>query len=353
VASPANVGPAAARDNRRACSSLLHAVQPTGIVAAMEPGDLGLLVTLDALLQEGSVTKAAQRLGLSTPAMSHALARIRDKLGDPLLVRAGRGMVLTPRAEQLKPRVHEVVAGAAQVLAPAQPFAPRSLARGFAILATDHVLLVLGRELDALLRAEAPGVDLRFIPNSPDDPEALRRGAADLAVGIYGELPPEMRTRPLLTDRHVCVVRDGHPEVGARLTLDQYTRLQHVQIAPRGAPGGYVDDVLRGLGRARRVARAVPFFGAALHLVAETDYLLTVPERAARAMAPRFGLRLLEPPIELRPYALGLLWHPRFDADEGHRWLREALIRAARVRASDAHRGARTRLDPPARKRKT
>ncbi len=323
-----------------------------GIVPTMEPGDLGLLVTLDALLQECSVTRAAKRLGLSTPAMSHALARIRDKLGDPLLVRAGRGMVLTPRAAELRPRVREVVAGAEQALAPKQPFAPQSLARAFRILATDHVLLVLGLEVDRILRAEAPAVDLRFAPNSPDDPEALRQGAADLAVGIYGELPPEMRTRPLLTDRHVCLVRDGHPEVGARLTLAQYTGLPHVQIAPRGAPGGYVDDTLRGLGHTRRVARAVPFFVAGLHLVAETDYLLTAPERVARAMAPRFGLRILEPPLELRPYTLSLLWHPRFDADEGHRWLRDALVRAARARASDTHRGARTRLDPGARRRK-
>lgn len=318
----------------------------------MQPGELALLVTLDALLQEVSVTRAARRLGLSTPAMSHALARIREKLGDPLLVRAGRGMVLTPRAAQLKPRVREVVAGAAEVLAPDQPFSARSLARSFTILATDHVLLVLGLELDRLVAEEAPGVDLRFAPNTPDDPAALREGAADLAVGIYGEMPPELRTRPLLTDRHVCLVREGHPDVGARLTIDQYTRMLHVQIAPRGAPGGYVDDVLRAQGRARRVARAVPYFVAGLHLVSGTEYVLTAPERVARAMAPRFGLRLVEPPLELRPYALSLVWHPRVDADEGHRWLREVLVRAARGRASDTHRGARTRLEPASRRRR-
>lgn len=314
----------------------------------MEPSsfDLGLLATLDALLQEGSVTGAARRAGLSTPAMSHALARIRERVGDPLLVRSGRGMVLTPRAEALRPKVHTLVSEAKQALEPERPFIAAQLARTFVVHATDYVLAVLGLAVDRLLWAEAPGVSLRFVPNTPEDPAMLREGGSDLAVGIYGDLPQEMRSRQLLTDRFVCAVRRDHPSVGKRLTLEQFVQLSHLQVAPRGKPGGYLDDVLRERGLKRRVARAVPYFLTALQLAARTDHVLTISERVAAQMAPSLGLRVLEPPLPLRPYALSLVWHPRFDGDAGHRFLREAFTRAAREAAGDQHADPRTRLDP-------
>lgn len=312
----------------------------------MTPVDLSLLAPLDALLQEGSVTRAARRMGLSTPAMSHCLARIRTQLGDPVLVRAGRTMVLTPRAESLKPRVRALVTEATAALSPEAVFAPASMRRAFVVSASDHVLTVLGATLDAAVRDAAPGVALRFVPVSADDAGALREGALDLAVGIYGQLPPELRTRPLLTDRFVCVVRHDHPDVGARLSLEDFVRLDHVQVAPRGQPGGYVDDQLRLHGLSRNVARAVPYFVTALHLVAQSDYVLTVSERVVRALAPTLRLRVLAPPLDLRPYALSLVWHPRFDADPGHRWLRERFVDAAQATAGDAHPRARTQLDP-------
>jgi DNA-binding transcriptional LysR family regulator len=310
----------------------------------MQSSDFAMLVALDAVLQEGSVTRAAKRMGLSTPAMSHALARMRERLGDPILVRAGREMVLTPRAQALRPAVRSVVAEAAGLLAPERPFVAAELARTFVVHATDHVLSVLGVALDRIVHAEAPGVVLRFAPNARDDATPLRDGSIDLAVGIYGELPPELRTRQLLTDRFVCVVRDGHPRVGKRLGIDDFVALEHVQVAPRGRIGGYVDHVLAERGLSRRVVRAVPFFLAALVLVARTDYVLTVSERIARATAPSLGLRILEPPLPLLPYALSLVWHPRMDGDAAHRWLREAFVRAAREAAGDVHPGARTRL---------
>lgn len=303
------------------------------------------MVTLDALLQEGSVTGAARRVGLSTPAMSHALARIRDRLGDPILVRSGRGMLLTPRAEALKPRVRSVVAEARQTLEPERPFVARELARTFVVHVTDYVLTVLGMAVDRILREEAPRVCIRFVPNTADDPALLRDGGSDLAVGIYGDLPQEMRSRQLLTDRFVCAIRADHPRVGKRLSLEQLVELAHIQVAPRGKPGGYLDDVLREQGRKRTVARAVPYFGAALQLAAQTDYVLVVSERIARQLAPSLGLRIVEVPLELRPYALSLVWHPRFDGDAGHRFLREVLARAAKEAAGDQHAEPRTRLD--------
>ena len=331
----------------------------------MEPSDLGLLVSLDALLQAGSVTGAARRMGLSTPAMSHALARIRARLGDPILVRAGRGMVLTPRALSLKPQVHAVVTEARRTLEPERPFVPSELSSTFVVHATDYVLTVLGPAVDRTLRREAPSVCLRFVPNTQDDAALLRDQGSDLAVGIYGELPQEMRSRRLLTDRFVCVVRRGHPALvepprgaggakappgatskKARLTLEQFVTWPHIQVAPRGKPGGYLDDVLRARGLARTVARAVPYFVTALSLAAETDYVLTISERIARRFADSLSLAVVEVPVKLAPYALSLVWHPRVDADAGHRFVREVFSRAAREVAGDRHEEPRTRLDP-------
>jgi DNA-binding transcriptional LysR family regulator len=311
----------------------------------MEPSDMALLVALDALLQEGSVTAAARRVGLSTPAMSHALARIRARLGDPILVRSGRGMLLTPRAVALRPQIHAVVTEARRAFEPDRPFVPRELTRTFVVLATDYVLTVLGATVDRLLRDEAPGARLRFVPNSPEDPGLLRDGDADLAVGIYGELPQEMRSRQLLTDRFVCVVRAGHPAASKRMSLEQFVTLAHVQVAPRGQPGGYIDDVLRERGKTRVVARAVPYFVTALQLVAETDYAVTISERIAQKLAGSLSLELLEVPLKLRPYALSLVWHPRVDGDAAHGYLRDVFLRAARQVATERHDEPRLRLD--------
>lgn len=311
----------------------------------MESTDLGLLAWLDALLQEGSVTGAAKRVGLSTPAMSHALARIRERLGDPILVRSGRGMLLTPRAQALKAQVHGVVTEARRVLEPERPFVAGELSRTFVVHATDYVLTVLGATADRILRQEAPQACVRFVPNTPDDSAMLRDHGSDLAVGIYGDLPQEMRNRQLLTDRFVCVVRQGHPAAARRFTLEQFVATPHIQVAPRGLPGGYLDDVLRERGLTRKVARAVPYFVTALQLVAETDYVLTISERIARRYAAGLGLALLEVPLKLRPYALSLVWHPRLDADPGHRFLREVFLRAAKEAASERHDNPRTRLD--------
>lgn len=312
---------------------------------SMESTDLGLLVSLDALLQEGSVTGAARRVGLSTPAMSHALARIRERLADPILVRSGRGMLLTPRALALKPQVHSVVSEARRALAPERPFVAKELSRTFVVHATDYVLTVLGTSVDRILRREAPGVCIRFVPNTPDDPAQLRDQGSDLAVGIYGDLPKEMRSRLLITDRFVAVTRQGHPGIGKRFTLEQFAGLAHIQVAPRGKPGGYVDDVLRERGLTRHVARAVPYFLTALQLVAETDYVLTISERIAKRYASTLGLQLFEVPLTLRPYALSLVWHPRVDGDPGQRFLRDTFLRAAQEVAADRHDAPRTRLE--------
>jgi len=300
----------------------------------MESRDLGLLLTLDALLQEANVTLAGRRLGLSPPAMSHALARIRERLGDPILVRAGRRMVLTPRAEALRPQVRSLVEEAKAVLDLAAPFSARELRRVFTVFTTDHVLLVLGPALDRILREEAPEVTLRFLPSVADDWVPLRDGAADLSVCILGHFPQDFRTRKLFTDRFICAVREGHPRVGRRLTLDEYLALEHVVVAPLGKPS-QVDKVLAERGRQRRIRQVVPYFLAGLHVAATTDCVLTVSDRAAAAMAGTLGLRLLDPPLPLAPYALHLLWHPRLENEPAQRWLRGVFVRAAAEAAPD------------------
>jgi DNA-binding transcriptional LysR family regulator len=254
-------------------------------------------------------------------------------------------MVLTPRAEALRPRVRALLEQAERAFAPERPFVAATLRRSFTIAVTDHVLSVLGPALDREVRGAAPEVALTFRPTGADDAGALRDGGLDLAVGIYGELAPELRTRPLFTDRYVIVVRAGHPGVGKRLGLEEYGRLEHIQISPRGRPGGYVEDLLVARGIRRRVLRVVPYFLAAVQMVATTDYALMVSERLARALAPQWGLRVLEPPLALRPSALSLVWHPRCDEVPEHRWLRERWLAAAALAAPEVHAGARTRLD--------
>ena len=324
------------------------------MLRSVEPSDLASLLALDALLQEQSVSRAATRLGISTPAASHALAKLRKRFGDELLVRAGRKMVLTPRAMALRELVRGAIASADLVFEDPDAFDPARMDREFILSTTDYVLSIFGRELEQVIGSSAPGLVLRVIPNAPDDGLRLRAGETDLAVGIYGELPPELKIRPIITDRLVCVVRADHPSVRQRLTLKQFTRLEHVQVAPRGRPGGYVDELLEERGMSRRVTRAVPYFRVGLEMVATSDRVLTVSERIARQSAAELGLRVLEPPLPLEPFTLSLVWHPRRDGDLGHRWLRERLVEATTALDAMPHPRARRRLsttDPTGRQK--
>jgi DNA-binding transcriptional LysR family regulator len=297
--------------------------------------DLGLLLTLDALLQEVSVTRAARRLGLSTPGCSHALARIRRRLGDPILVRAGRRMALTPRGEQLRPHVRSLVEQASRVLRTPGPFVPGTLARPFTVFVTDHALLVLGDAVDRLVRHEAPEVTLRFLPAVADDWIALRDGIGDLSVGLPGPFPPEFRARRLLSEPFVCVVRRGHPRVRSRLTLPQYLALDHLAVTASSRPC-QVDAALVARGYERRVRRTLPHFGAALRMVARTDYVLTLSKSAAAMAAGTHDLRIVSIPLPLEPSAVHLLWHARLDNEPAHAWLRDVFVRAAESTAPAA-----------------
>lgn len=322
--------------------------------------DANLLISLDALLREASVTKAARRVGLTQSAMSHALGRLRDHLGDPLLVRAGRQMVLTARAEALAPRVAHLVEEMSRVFAPDEGFEPATLTRSFNLRTTDHLLFILMPELDELLSREAPLVDLAVTSLTEPGIEVLRHGQSDLAVGVYADLPSDIRQQALFTDRFVCLVRRDHPVARSGLSLAEYGAMPHILVAPRGTSGGIVDQVLAEHGVRRRVARTVPHFLVAPFLVARSDAVVTLSERLAQRLAPVLDLAMLEPPVTLPHYTLAMVWHERQDADPAHRWLRDAMVRAASrlpplERRSDAEtraardgqrRGARARSAP-------
>jgi DNA-binding transcriptional LysR family regulator len=294
----------------------------------LERVDLNLLPILDAVLRTQSVTRAAALVGLSKPAASHALARVRAQLGDPILVRSGQAWVLTERAQAIGERVHAALVEAQRVLSAERPFDPRTLRREFRVHATDQMLSLLGLALGHAVTAAAPHVGLRFLPLAHDEPAALR-GDVDLALGVFHDLPPDLRTQTLFDDRFACVVRAGHKTIKGKLTLDQFLAVKHVVIAPRGDAGSVVDAALAKLGRTRRAVRWVPYYASALEMVAGSDCMATISERFARHHAARFGLQVLAPPFALPRCAGAQVWHPRLDMQPAHAWLRRLIARLA------------------------
>jgi DNA-binding transcriptional LysR family regulator len=291
--------------------------------------DLNLLGVLHALLEERSVSRAARRMGITQPAASNALARLRAQLDDPVLVRVGREMALSPRAEPLVEPVRALVEGIERVMSPPARVEPASLRRTFRVATSDHVDLVLLPELEAILSTEAPGVDLHAQPVPRDVTAALREGRADLAIGGFDDVPSDLCAARLFEDRFVCLLRRGHPLGAAELTLERYVALTHILVAPRGEPRGLVDRALRARGLSRRVARTVAHFLAAPFIAARSDHVLTLPERLALPMARLLDLDVRPPPLPLAAISIVALWHLRFDADLEHGFLRGAVARAA------------------------
>ncbi|MEU5209377.1 LysR family transcriptional regulator [Streptomyces sp. NPDC020742] len=301
--------------------------------------DFNLLPALDALLEEESVTAAADRLGLSGPAMSRALGRIRRTIGDPVLVRAGRRMVPTPRALEIRAEVRRLVEGAHGVLAPSAPADPAQLARTFTLTSSDLFITAVGPRLLALAAEEAPQVVLRFLGESPVDVPLLRDGAADLELGILDSREPEIRTERLFTDRGVAVVREGHPLTTAPLTPRRYAAAAHLNVTRRGRLTGPVDTALAALGLRRRVIATVPTFAASLLMIRDSDVVGHASERAGAATVRGLGLCTLPIPLDLPSMTIEMAWHPRHEADPGHIWLR-GLVR--RVVAEEVSGGSAT-----------
>ena len=294
--------------------------------------DLNLLVALDALLSERSVTRAARRIGLSQPATSHALGRLRDLLGDPLLVRVGGGMALTPRGEALAEPTRAALDAASRVLAPRGAFDPAAETRPLRLAGADFTQVDILPRLCARLAEEAPGIDVQVHPAPEDLLGLVQRGEVDVALGPvrFSGLQPGLEEEPLFEERFVCVVRDGHPLTRGRLTLERFAAARHAMIAPRGKAGGVVDDLLAKHGKTRRVAARVAHFLVAPHVVAATDLVLTLPERVARLYEEQLPLRTLKLPFEVPGFTVSMIWHERSKSDPALRWARGLLREVAR-----------------------
>lgn len=292
----------------------------------MSRPDLNLLVTLDAVLAEGSVTRAARRLGLSPSAMSRALSRLRETTGDPLLVRAGRGLVPTPRALELREQVARLVQDAEAVLRPAEEPDLLSLERTFTLRTSEGFVENFGPAIIARVGAEAPRVRLRFVAKPDKDAVSLREGGADLETGVIEPTTgPELRAQALFRDRMIGVVRGDHPLAGGRMTRPRYLAARHVSVSRDGVSQWPVDGALADLGLERDVVTVVGGFATAVGLARASDLVASVPERHTAKL--RDGMHNFTLPFTTPAFTVSLLWHPRLDADPAHRWLR-GVVRA-------------------------
>jgi|SRR6516165_2549838 len=292
--------------------------------------DLNLLLALDALLSERNVTRAAERLSVGQPAMSASLRRLRKHFGDPLLVREGRSLLPTPLASTLAPLAREAVTALEAVFDRQRGFDPLVDSRSFTIMASDYVTVILLRPLVAQLAAEAPLQRVNVVPVHGEFGEQLRRGQADLLV-----LPTELTGasfgfphRHLFHDRYVLVADADNQEVGSEVSAEEFARLPYVAYS--GGPLPSIADVqLDTLGIPRRVEMTTQSFVVAPLLVSGTRFVALVHERLARHVADVARLKVVEPPVPLRPISEALFWNPRHTADPAHVWLRDRIAERA------------------------
>jgi DNA-binding transcriptional LysR family regulator len=289
--------------------------------------DLNLLKAFDALLEECSVSRAAARVHLSQPAMSNALARLRDALDDPVLVRTPQGMEPTARATALKGPVRQALLQIETALTAQPEFDPRTAQRTFSIAATDYMEFLVLPRLMRRLQNEAPQIDIRVRSlqvSAPEEP--LDAGTVDVAFGFFPEVPKRLNRRHLFTETMTCLVRDDHPVLYQSWNLERFVELPHLFVSTRQGSTGVVDAILSERGLSRRIALVVPHFLVVPYIIAETDLLVTVNSRIADTYVRELPLRSLPPPLPLPEFPITLLWHPRSDGDPGIAWLRRTLV---------------------------
>jgi len=291
--------------------------------------DLNLLVALDALLAERSVSRAAARLHLSQPATSAVLARLRELFDDPLLTRSARGMLPTPRALELFGPVRQVLDEIDTIVQPRTAFDPGSAEHTFTLSASDYVEYALLPALVDYLERQAPRVRLAVRPlDLQTVAKQMEIGEVDLCITGLRNAPPGLHERALYTERIVSVVRRNHPGVGAHLTLDIFCSLEHIMVSVRGSGfSARIDEALAALGRKRHARLAVPHFLLVPEIVARSDMISALPERLARGYAHK--LRIYEPPVKMDGFTVGQIWHERNQRDPAQIWLREVVLMLA------------------------
>jgi DNA-binding transcriptional LysR family regulator len=287
--------------------------------------DLNLLCALDVLLDTGSVSEAAERMYLSAPAMSHTLARIREALGDPILVRAGQRLIPTQRALELREPVRRLVAEARQLMLPAEGPQLSAMRREFVVRAMDSFPVVFGAQLLAEVREAMPLATVRFVPELDGDVMALREGRVDVDIGTLHDRSPEIRTELLVEQHVVGAVRAGHPLSRSRATLKRFAASQHVAVLQRGPGRDVLDRVLADAGSVRQVALTVPTAYGALMAASQSDLVACAPEPMVRNVEASLGIVMFRLPVAVPVEQIVQGWHPRADADPAHRCLRECI----------------------------
>jgi DNA-binding transcriptional LysR family regulator len=284
--------------------------------------DLNLLVTLDALLAEHSVTRAAQRLHFSQPSISVHLAKLREALGDPLLLPGPRGMRPTARADELREPLRQALEALERAVSPANKFDPVSASRLWRVAAADYGAAVILQPALVGLRAVAPNTRLAILQAAPSSIAKLaEQGEIDLALHTIEDAPNGLHRQRLFEERYVLVGRVGHPRLKRRPTLSQFCELDHVIVSDEGGGfRGITDAVLSKVGLARRVVLSVPHFLFVTSVLASTDLVAMLPARLVRDTRL---LRVVEPPIEVPGFEMAMFWHERTHRDPGHQWLRE------------------------------
>jgi DNA-binding transcriptional LysR family regulator len=292
--------------------------------------DLNLLTALDVLLEEESVTAAAERLYVSAPAMSRTLGRLRRATGDEVLVRTGRTMTPTPYALAVRQEVHDLVTRVTAVLAPHRELDLATLDRTFTLQLNDTITTAISPALVTAVHAEAPGVRVRQLAEGPTDTDDLRQGRVDLEVGSTRPERPEVRYETVAHDHFVVALRPQHPCASEDLTLERYAHSRHVTVSRRGRLRDPVDDALSNHGLHRRVIASAPNSTTALHMAAQDDLLVTGPRLMCRPTLDVLGLgtKPLPAGLDLTPIPVNIAWHQRYDNDPAHAWLREH-VRAA------------------------
>ncbi|MDR7142976.1 LysR substrate-binding domain-containing protein [Rhizobium sp. BE258] len=299
--------------------------------------DLNLMPVFLALMDERNVTRAAERLGITQPALSNALNRLRDTLRDPLFIRERYGMRPTQLAEEMAPVVRNALAQFDELILGQQQFDPAEASRLFTLAPNSYAEFVLMPEVVARLRERADGIKLRLIPFGSDLAETgAVSGSTEMVIGRFTDPPDNMVVQHLMDDGLACVVRAGHPDIGDSISKEQYERLKHVNVLPPGRLRAGLFQALEQRGLRREVAVSVTHFLAVPEMIAATDYCTTLPSQICRRLARDPRLKILPAPADLGTFPVEIAWHVRYRHDPAHRWLRSLISEVAKEIGEDA-----------------